>query len=66
MNPFDLAGPQFLLFYLVLGGGVILMLGLLRQARESSDTLKVNLAAPYLIAYLRGGKNEALRLGTSR
>jgi len=64
MNPFDLAGPQFLLFYLILGGGVILMLGLLRRARESGDTLKVNLTDPYLIAYLRGGKNEALRLGT--
>ena len=64
MNPFDLAGPQFLLFYLVLGGGVILVLGLLRRARESSDTMKVNLTDPYLIAYLRGGKNEALRLGT--
>jgi len=64
MNPFDLLGPQFLLFYLILGGGVILMLGLLRRARESSDTLKVNLTDPYLIAYLRGGKNEVLRLGT--
>ncbi len=51
MNPFDLVGPQFLLFYLILGGGVILMLSLLRQARESSDTLKVNLTNPYLIAY---------------
>ena len=40
------------------------MLGLLRRARESGDTLKVNLTDPYLIAYLRGGKNEALRLGT--
>jgi uncharacterized protein (TIGR04222 family) len=64
MNPFDLAGPQFLLFYLAFGGSVILALAMLRQMRESSDSSKVNLTDPYLIAYLRGGKNEALRLGT--
>ena len=64
MNPFDLAGPQFLLFYLAFGGSVILALAMLRQIRESSDSSKVNLTDPYLIAYLRGGKNEALRLGT--
>ena len=64
MNPFDLAGPQFLLFYLAFGGSVILALSLVRRARESSDSSKVTLSDPYLIAYLRGGKNEALRLGT--
>ena len=64
MNPFDLAGPQFLVFYLVFSGCVILALGMLRHVRESSDSLKVNVTDPYLIAYLRGGKNEALRLGT--
>ncbi len=64
MNPFDLAGPQFLLFYLAFGGCVLLVLNLIRRARESSDSSKVTLTDPYLIAYLRGGKNEALRLGT--
>jgi uncharacterized protein (TIGR04222 family) len=37
---------------------------LVRRARESSDSSRVTLTDPYLIAYLRGGKNEALRLGT--
>lgn len=64
MNPFDLAGPEFLLFYLALSATVILLLGLLRRVRESSDSMKVNLTDPYLIAYLRDGKNEVLRIGT--
>ncbi|HEX2521692.1 MAG TPA: hypothetical protein VHP35_06150 [Terriglobia bacterium] len=66
MNPFDLTGPQFLVFYLAFGGCVLLALNFIRKARESSDNSKVTLTDPYLIAYLRGGKNEALSLGRYR
>lgn len=66
MNPFDLPGPQFLLFYLVLSITVLLVLARVRRARESEFVLspKVDLSDPYLIAYLRGGKNETLRVAT--
>ena len=64
MNPFDLPGPQFLAFYTALGVGVTLLLHLLRWAAESGKPLKVNFSDPYLIAYLRGGENEALRVAT--
>ena len=62
--PFDLHGPQFLVFYLALGASVLLVLALLRHAGESSQPCPVNLFDPYLIAYLRGGKNETLRIAT--
>lgn len=48
MNPFDLAGPQFLQFYLCFAAAVILALFALRRTRESSDATKVNLTDPYL------------------
>lgn len=87
MNPFDLPGPQFLLFYAALSGVVILLLRLLRHAGEAqpdTDTPllrrlkhgliglrhapgpapKVDLSDAYLIAYLRGGPNEALRVAS--
>jgi hypothetical protein len=37
---------------------------LLRHAGEPAETTKVNLSDPYLIAFLRGGKNEVLRVVT--
>ena len=64
MWPFDMRGPDFLFFYLLIGAIVITALALLRHASERSDTPKVNLSDPYLIAFLRGGKNEALRVVT--
>lgn len=62
MNPFDLRGPEFLLFYLILSAAVIAALVLLRRASESAGAPRIDLADPYLIAYLRGGENEALRV----
>jgi uncharacterized protein (TIGR04222 family) len=62
MNPFDLRGPEFLLFYVILCIIVIVTVVLLRRAAESGRTPKTNLSDPYLIAYLRGGKNETLRI----
>ncbi len=64
MSPFDLYGPQFLLFYLALGGCVLLVLALFRHGGEAKDPPAVDLSDPYLIAFLRGGKNEVLRVAT--
>ncbi len=64
MNPFNLSGLEFLLFYLILCTIVIVALVHLRRAAESGGTPKINLSDPYLIAYLRGGKNETLRIAT--
>ena len=63
MNPFDLPGPQFLLFYIVFAGLVIT--GLIfwrRRAESSASTPRIDLSDPYLIAYLRGGEKEVRRV----
>jgi uncharacterized protein (TIGR04222 family) len=62
MNPFDLPGPQFLLFYLGLSAAVIVALIVARKFAESSAAPKLDLSDPYLIAYLRGGDAETLRV----
>jgi uncharacterized protein (TIGR04222 family) len=62
MNPFDLRGPEFLLFYFFFSLVVILAIVILRRRAESGDAPKTDLGDPYLIAYLRGGENEALRV----
>lgn len=64
MNPYALTGPQFLLFYLALGGATLLALGLLRGRYEGGETMRVTLSDPYQIAFLRGGRDEALRVAT--
>jgi uncharacterized protein (TIGR04222 family) len=86
MNPFDLPGPQFLLFYVGLAVATILVLRILRQREEAEPAgqaraihelkaglgrlqepggaPKVSLSDPYLIAYLRGGKNEVVRVAS--
>ena len=64
VSPFDLRGPEFLVFYLVLGGWVLLGLYLARRWGQATDPPQVNLTDPYLIAFLRGGKNEVLRVAT--
>jgi uncharacterized protein (TIGR04222 family) len=62
MNPFDLTGPQFLVFYLGLSALVIIALVLTRKYTESFRAPKLDLSDPYLIAYLRGSAPEALRV----
>ena len=62
MNPFDWYGPEFLLFYvffsvLVIGGMIWL-----RNKNEAGPTPQLDLSDAYLIAYLRGGANEVLRV----
>jgi uncharacterized protein (TIGR04222 family) len=64
MNPFQLTGFSFLAFYLVVG---ILVVWALRRWFDHSESRGVpaqNLTDPYLIAHLRAGKNEALRVAT--
>jgi uncharacterized protein (TIGR04222 family) len=60
MNPFDLRGPEFLLFYFLLSVIVITTLVLIRRVTEAAGAPRLDLADPYLIAYLRGGENEAV------
>jgi uncharacterized protein (TIGR04222 family) len=62
VNPFDLRGPEFLLFYFILSAVVIVALVLIRRASESGTAPKLDLADPYLVAHLRGGENEVLRV----
>src|SRR5215475_9704967 len=64
MNPFDLNGPEFLVFYLGLSVLVIIGLVLARRALETSSAPKLDLSDPFLIAYLRGSEPELLRVAT--
>jgi len=61
MNPFDLYGPEFLLFYLALSIATLVALFVLRGNRESGRAFpEPKLTDPYLIAYLRGGGSAAI------
>jgi len=62
MNPFDLRGPEFLLLYFCFSLVVIIAIAILRRRAESGPAPKIDLGDPYLIAYLRGGVHEALRV----
>lgn len=65
MNPFDLPGPQFLLLYIIFAGLVIAGLVFSRRRAElSPSTPRIDLSDPYLIAFLRGGEKEVLRVAT--
>ena len=60
-NPFDLRGPQFLLFYLCLGLAITVLVHWTRRAWEGGDTPRP--LSDYLeIAFLRGGAAEAIRV----
>ena len=62
MNPFDFSGPVFLVFYVVLSIVVIGGIVLLRRWFEWSQTPRIDLSDPLLIAFLRGGHSEAMRV----
>ena len=64
MNPLDLPGAQFLAVYAGLAVIVLLVLFVVRASGEATEPPRVRFEDPYLIAYLRGGKNEALRVAT--
>lgn len=61
MNPFDLRGPEFLFFYVVLSVFVLFVTAWLRHLMERGPTPQVHLDDPYFFAYLRGGITEAFR-----
>lgn len=62
-NPLDMRGPQFLLFYAIVGLLILFLLRILIKWKESRWPLpKLNLTDPYEIAVLRGGENEAMRI----
>lgn len=65
LNPFALGGPAFLLFYLVLMAVTFIVL---RRAMRAAETAAAPPAPkfedPYLIAWLRGGEKEAIRVAT--
>ncbi|HXH30833.1 MAG TPA: TIGR04222 domain-containing membrane protein [Bacteriovoracaceae bacterium] len=63
MNPLDLPGPQFLMFYFVMGGLTLLFVRFrLKQLESQWPMPQLNFTDPYEIALLRGGENEALRI----
>ncbi|HVE81706.1 MAG TPA: TIGR04222 domain-containing membrane protein [Myxococcales bacterium] len=64
MNPFDLSGPDFLVFYLALSVVVVGATALLRWWLESGPVPKLGNVDPYQVAYLRGGYHEAIRVAT--
>jgi uncharacterized protein (TIGR04222 family) len=61
-NPFDLRGPEFLVFYLTLGVLVTVVVAVLRRRSESTVVATGPLVDYLKIAYLRGGSDEALRV----
>lgn len=67
MSPFDLPGPQFLIFYVVLGGALAAFLWIFRHHGEKGKTVAApELTDPYLVACLRAGHAEVWRLATIR
>ncbi len=65
MNPFHLHGFSFLLFYVAVGVVTLVCLRTVIRRLETADVHKVpQLADPYLIAFLRAGANEAMRVAT--
>ena len=67
MNPFDLPGPQFLLFYVSLGLALAGFIWFYRHHSEKEKNVSApELTDPYLVAYLRAGPAEVWRLATIR
>jgi uncharacterized protein (TIGR04222 family) len=65
MNPFNLYGPQFLIFYALFAIATLAMLYVIRSLRESeNDAIVPRPRDPYLLACLRGGPKEVVRVAT--
>ena len=62
INPLELTAPDFLIFYAVLGVLVLAAMYLLRRFGESGPVPRIDYSDPYLIAYLRGGELETMRV----
>jgi uncharacterized protein (TIGR04222 family) len=65
MNPFDWPGPQFLAFYALFGAATLALVYQARQWAEAGEPVRLPSSDPYLIAYLRGGAEDAVRLGVA-
>ncbi len=65
MNPFDLYGPQFLAFYavLLLASGAVIYL--FWRTLGQAENFRRPMTDPYLIAYLRGGSKEAVKVAAA-
>ena len=61
-NPFQLDGPSFLVFYLILIVTAHLLVYIIRQSMAGGSMPKVNMQDPYLIAYLSKGKEGVIQL----
>ena len=57
VNPFDLRGPQFLLFYICLGALATIVALWIRRSREAGVDATRPLSDYLEIAYLRGGSD---------
>src|SRR3954469_2058 len=64
MNPFDLYGPEFLVFFLALSVVVTGATAFLRWRLESGPVPELGNVDPYQVSYLRGGYHEAVRVAT--
>jgi uncharacterized protein (TIGR04222 family) len=64
VNPLDLAGPDFLRFYALVALITLALLYVARASGESGPAPRIDTGDPYLIAVLRGGRSEALKVGT--
>lgn len=64
MNPFELRGFSFLFFYIVLSVGTMIALRYWFKFSEPAEGELPKFNDPYLIAYLRGGGDEALKVAT--
>jgi uncharacterized protein (TIGR04222 family) len=62
MNPFDLSGPSFLVFYIVFAVIVVVAVKLAIDTAEQGAPPALPLSDPYQIAWLRGGTAEAARI----
>jgi uncharacterized protein (TIGR04222 family) len=68
LNPFDLRGPEFLVFYGVFSAAVVVLVLLVErffEAGSSDDAAAWGAGVakdPYQVAYLRGGRDEVIRV----
>jgi uncharacterized protein (TIGR04222 family) len=61
----DLRGPQFLVVYALLAALVLTGQRLVRRATEPHAVPRLRAVDPYLVAQLRGGASEAIRVATA-
>jgi uncharacterized protein (TIGR04222 family) len=64
MFPFDLRGPEFIVFYALFSAVVIGAVWILRRRDEAGTTAHIDATNPYLFACLRGGPVEVVRVAT--